>query len=183
MSFVPVVFAESWDDFAGLDRMWDGQTSVTNKEFEEVMNVLEDKKNKKDAKQKKKKIKKISGGGTSLHNELNPEAEIKELSPLKKDEGEGHLLNIPVNIIIDETPLEKGFYKILGEKDKNGDIYLMFYQSQFFKGKIRASETNDDYDEDNLNFVKLLPYNDNFVKILFGSLDFNAYAYVRFLQD
>lgn len=176
------VFAESWDDYSGLDRLWDGQKSITNKEFEDVMNVLEEKKNKKSAKQKKKQIKKIGGGGTSLHNELNPDKEIKELAPLKKNEEE-HLLNIPVNIIADETPLEKGFYRVIGEKDKDGNIYLMFYQSQFLKGKIKAIETNDDYDENNLNFVKLIPYNDDFVQILFGSLDFNAYAFVRFIQD
>lgn len=178
-----IVLAESWDDFSTLDRMWDGQTSVTNKEFENAINTLEEKKNKKEAKQKKKRIKKISGGGTSLHNELNPDNEIKELAPLKKDECEEHLLSLPVNIIIDELPLEKGFYRIMGEKDKNGEIYLMFYQSQFFKGKVRASETNDDFGEDNINFVKLIPYNDNFVKIIFGSLEFNAYAYIRYVQN
>ena len=31
------VFAESWDDFSDLDRAWDGQKSITNKEFEDAM--------------------------------------------------------------------------------------------------------------------------------------------------
>lgn len=175
-------FAESWDDFSGLDKAWDGQKSITNKEFEEAVNVLEKKKKEKEAKQHKKKVKKISGGGTSLHNELNPDVEINELAPLNKKNEEGHLLNIPVNLIVDEMPMEKGFYKVIAEKDKNNDIYLMFYQSQFFKGKVRACETTEDYNEDNLDFVKLIPYNDNFVKIIFGSLDYNAYAYIRFIQ-
>lgn len=183
MFFQVSVLAESWEDIPNLDRMWDGQTSVTNKEFEEVMNVLEDKKNKKESKQKKKRMKKISGGGTSLHNELNPDAEIKELAPLKKDESEEHLLSMPVNVVIGDMLLEKGFYRIVGEKNKNGEIYLMFYQSQFFKGKIRAKETMDDYDEESINFVKLVPCNDNFVKILFGSLEFNAYAYLRYTHE
>ncbi len=175
-------FAESWDDFGGLDKAWDGQKSITNKEFEEAVNVFEKKQKEKEAKQRKKKIKKIGGGGTSLHNELNPDSEITELAPLQKKNEEGHLLNIPVNLIIDEMPLDKGFYKIIAQKDKNNDIYLMFYQSQFFKGKVRACETEDDYDEDELDFVKLTPYNENFVKIIFGSLEFNAYAYVRFVN-
>ena len=55
-----------------------------------------------------------------------------------------------------------------------------FYQSQYFKGKVRACETNDDYESEDLDFVKLIPYNKNFVKIIFGSLDFNAYAYIRY---
>ena len=35
------VLADSWDDFSSVDRMWDGQKSITNKEFEQVMEKLE----------------------------------------------------------------------------------------------------------------------------------------------
>lgn len=175
------VLADELDDFSSVDRMWDGQKSITNKEFEQAINTLEANKVKKDEKQRKKLIKKVGGGGTSLHSELNPDGEINALTPAKKNE-DGMLLNIPVNLIIDETPLDKGFYKVMAEKDKNNDIYLLFYQSQFFKGKVRACETNDDYEKDSLDFVELIPYNDHFVKIIFGSLDFNAYAYVRYVE-
>lgn len=180
---VPSCQAEgSWDDFSGLDHAWDGQKSITNKEFEEAINTLEEKQTKKEAKQRKKLIKKIGGGGTSLHPDLNPESDIKNLDPLKKEDDDGVLLNIPVNLVIDDVPMDKGFYKVIAEKDKNNDINLLFYQSQFFKGKVRACETSDDYDQDSINFVKLLPYNEQFVKIIFGSLDFNAYAYVKYVQ-
>lgn len=175
-----IVFAESWDDFSGLDRAWDGQKSITNQEFEDAINTLEGKKKQKEKKQQKKRAKKISGGGTSLHSELSPDSEIQGLTPLKSKNDEGLLLNVPVNLIIDENPLDKGYYKVIAERDKNNDIYLSFYQSQFFKGKVRACETNDDYDSESLDFVKLIPYNKNFVKIIFGSLDFNAYAYIRY---
>ena len=140
-------------------------------------------KNKEKKNRKKKKAKKISGGGTSLHSELAPGAEIQGMTPLKNKSEEGLLLNVPVNLIIDETPLDKGYYKVFAERDKNNDIYLSFYQSQFFKGKVRACETSDDYDSEDLDFVKLLPYNKNFVKIIFGSLDFNAYAYIRYGEE
>ena len=90
------------------------------------------------------------------------------------------LLNIPVNIILGENVLEKGFYNVFGEKDKENNIYLSFYQSQYFKGKVRAFETNDDYDSEHINFVELLPHDKNYVKIIFGSLDFNAYAYIQY---
>lgn len=181
LSFQTCFADDSWNDFSGLDRVWDGQKSITNKEFEDVMSVLEQNKAKKEEKLNKKKIKKISGGGTSLHKDLSPDAEIRNLAPLKNDE-DGNILNIPVKIIIDEVPLDKGFYKVIAQKDKNNDIYFMFYQSQFFKGKVRACETNEDYDEDELNFVKLTPYNNHFVKVIYGCLDFNAYAYIRFIE-
>ena len=177
------VFAEDdWNDFGNIDRAWDGQKSITNKEFEEAINVLEGKKKEKEEKQNKRKIKKISGGGNSLHSELGVGEEIKKLSDITKNE-EGLLLNIPVNLIIDETPLEKGYYKVFAEKDKNNDIYFKFYQSQFFKGQVRASVTDNDYNKETIDFIELIPYDDNFVKIIFGSLDFNAYAYVRYQSN
>ncbi len=170
---------DEWDSFGDVDRAWDGQKSITNKEFEEAINTLEGKKKQKEEKKRKKMIKKISGGGESLHPDLSPESEIKSLTPLKENE-DGMLLNIPVNMIINNEALDKGFYKVIGERDKDGNIYLSFYQSQFFKGKVKAVETRDDYEQETLDFVELIPYNDKYVKIIFGSLDFNAYAFVRF---
>ena len=83
------VFSMDLDDFAGADRMWDGQKSITNKEFEDAINVLQQKKKKKEAKQKNKKIKKISGGGTSLHSGLDPMSEIKAIDPLSIHDDDG----------------------------------------------------------------------------------------------
>ena len=176
---LPAAYSDELEDFSGIDRAWDGQKSITNQEFEDAINSLEAKKKQKEEKQKKKRIKKISGGGTSLHPDLAPTNEIPLQEQLTKNEA-GMLLNIPVNIILGENVLEKGFYNVFGEKDKENNIYLSFYQSQYFKGKVRAFETNDDYDSEHINFVELLPHDKNYVKIIFGSLDFNAYAYIQY---
>lgn len=170
---------DDWDDFSGIDRAWDGQKSITNKEFEQAIDTLEGKKKQKEEKKRKKMIKKISGGGESLHPDLSPESEIKSLTPLKENK-DGMLLNVPVHMIIDKRILDKGFYKVIGEKDKDNNIYLLFYQSQYLKGKIHATETTDDYSQENIDFVELIPHNDKYVKIIFGSLDFNAYAYIPY---
>ena len=171
--------AEEWDDFSGVTNLWDGQKAITNDEFEKAIDVLQGKQKKKEAKKQKRKIKKLSGGGTSLHSGLDPMKEIKAQDPLKKEDETGQLINIPVKVYLGEKTLEEGYYNVYGEKDKNGEIYLSFYQSQFFKGKVKASETQDDFNSDNINFVKLIPYNEDYVKIAFGSLDFNAYVFLR----
>lgn len=170
-----------FDSYVGVDNAWDGQKPITNKEFEDAINVLQKKQKEKEAKANKKKIKKISGGGTSLHPGLDPASEIKAQETLKSKDKEGQLLNVTVPIVIDNNILETGFYNVFGEKDKkDGKIYLSFYQSGNLCGKIAAYETNDDYDAENINFVKILPYNDNFLKIVFGSLNFNAFAYIQY---
>ncbi len=175
-----VVYADDdWDSFGDIDRAWDGQKSITNQEFEQAIDTLEGKKKQKEEKKRKKMIKKVSGGGESLHPALSPDSEIKALTPLKENK-DGMLLNVPVHLVINQEELDKGFYKVIGEKDKDNNIYLSFYQSQFLKGKVKAKETNNDYNQEAIDFVELVPYNDKYVKIIFGSLDFNAYAFVRY---
>lgn len=175
------VQADGWDDLADVERMWDGQKTITNQQFEEVMDALQAGEKKKEEKQQKKKIRKISGGGTSLHSDLQPDGEIFENSSLLPND-EGFLVNIPVDLIVDNQIIEKGFYKLIGERNEDGKIYISFYQSQFFKGKVQATETEDDYGEKEINFAKMLSYNDSFVKIIYGSIDFNAYAFIPFVN-
>ena len=104
-----------------------------------------------------KKRKKLFGSGSTLHTELNPDNEVQEFESIKPKD-EDLLVNIPVNIIINNSPLEKGFYRVVANKDeKDKKIYINFYQSQFFKGKIEVNETEDDFGEETINFVKILP--------------------------
>ena len=177
-------YADSWDDFSNIDRMWDGQKSITNQEFEQVVEKLEEKGKQKEEKQNKKKRKKLFGNGTTLHSELNPDSNsIQELDSLQPD-NEDVLVNIPVDIVIGDKILEKGYYKVLPEKNNEEiKVYINLYQSQFFKGKIEVTETEDDFDEPTLNFAKVLPCNESFIKIIFGSLDFNAYVYVPYVNQ
>ncbi len=185
IAFPMSVSAEDYSaDNAAIEHAWDGQKPITDKEFEEAINVLTEKQKKKDEKAKKKKIKKISGGGTSLHKGLEPMGEISEQEALKeKTKDEGQLLNIPVNVIIDGNILDKGYYNVFGEKDEHGNIYLSFYQAHFFKGKVKAYQTKNDFDSETLDFVQMTPYNDDYIKVMYGSLDFNAYTYLRYLPE
>lgn len=181
--FMTPVLADDWGDFDSVDRMWDGQKSITNKEFEEVMDALQTNQKQKEEKQKKKKIKKISGGGNSLHTELNLEKQINEIPDLKDKTEEGVLVNTPVRLILEDKVIDKGFYKVLARKDENNKIFISFYQSQFLKGEIEAIETEEDFNEEEIDFAKLIPYNKSFMRVIFGSLDFNAYAFVPYAED
>lgn len=184
MFFLPVFAEDFSDDYASIEHAWDGQKTITDKEFEQAINTLTEKQKKKDEKAKKRKIKKVSGGGTSLHKGLEPMSEISAQDALKeKGEFDGQLLNIPVNVVIDGNILDSGFYNVFGEKDKYGDIYLSFYQAHYFKGKIKAYQTKNDFEDESLDFVKIEPYDNEYVRIMFGSLDFNAYAYLRYMQN
>ena len=175
--FTPKLFSESFDDFSDVDKMWDEQNSVNLSDYDKVIEALEEKKELKEEKVRRKKIKKM-GGGKSLHKDITIKNEKSEINDLKPNED--ILVNVPVNLVLDGKLLEKGFYKVIG-KSVDGKHYIEFYQSQFFKGKIEVNETDDDFGEADINFAKIVPYNASFVKIIFGSLDFNAYSYVPYL--
>ena len=174
-------FADEWDNFADLDSAWDGQKTITNKEFDEVMDALQTGSKKKEEKQKKRKIKKVVGGGNSLHQQLSSDKEVINNIPIKENK-DGVIINIPVALLLDGKTLDKGYYKVIGERNDN-KVHLLFYQSQFLKGKVEATETEDDFDEKEVDFAKLLPYNESFMKIIFGSLDFNAYGFIPYVED
>ncbi len=185
--FASPVFCDDdfFDTYTGIQdgiqdqgNLWDNQKPVTDKEFEAAIDSLQAKKKQKEAKQRKKKIKKVSGGGTSLHPGLDPTNEIPELEPLRVNKDEGRLVNIPVDLLVDNGILERGFYNVYGEKDKDGNIYLAFYQSQFLKAKVKAKETQYDFESDDIDFAKFESYDDIYVRIMYGSLDFNAYVYL-----
>ena len=182
MLFLSPVFADGFDDLLDIDRAWDGQKTITNQDYEEVVNALEENANKKELKKKKKRFRKIIGNGTSLHNELNHEKEIQEIK-LPNSKEEGVLINIPVDLLLPNCVLEKGYYKVLAERDsKTKNPRIKFYQSQFLVGSLNVVETEDDFEEKDLDFARVLPYQDNYVKIIFGSIDFNAYAIVEYIK-
>ena len=106
---------------------------------------------------------------------------INELESL--DAKDDLVLNVPVDLYIEGKIIEKGYYKILSEVDsKTNKKYICFYQSQFFKGKVEVVETEDDFEEKELNFVRLLSHDESFVKIIFGSIAFNAYVYIPIVK-
>ena len=179
----PIVRADDFfDNYAGIEHAWDGQKPITNQEFEDAIKVIEGNKKQKEEKQRKKKIKKLSGGGTSLHSNLDPMQEIQSQEPIgKNDKSMGELLNIPVSIIVGNDVLEPGYYGISVEKDVNDNkLYLLFYQAHSLLGKLPAIETCEDDDAETINFVKIIPFNDNYLKILYGSLDYNVFVYVPY---
>ena len=174
-----LVLADSWDDFSDIDKMWDGQKAITNQEFENVVEKLEEKNKEGQTKINRKKRKKLFGSGTTLHSELNPDNEINEISDLKKED---NIINVPVQLIINNQHLEKGFYKVVPEEDDKGKKYVCFYQSQYLKAKLEVIETGDDFEESTIDFAKIIPHNESFIKFIYGSIDFNAYAFVPYIN-
>lgn len=154
-------FAEGdlWDNFGDTNVY--GQTPVSDKEFEQA---LESKKG------KKKRDKNIPKGES-----FSQSNETEQLSSTTK---EPQILLIPLNLkTVNNSIIPIGHYEVEGVKE-NGDIYIKLYQAHNVIAKIPATETNDDFNEPTINFVKLLPHGENHVQIIYGGIDFNAYSII-----
>ena len=74
--------------------------------------------------------------------------------------------------------LPVGHYQIQGER-KDDKVYLKFYQAHNLFATIPAIETQDDFGEEEILFARWFSEGEKQVKIIFGSLDFNAYTFVE----
>ena len=149
------------------------------------MDKLEENTKKKEEKQEAKRVRKLFGGGKFLHKES--ELDLKKIQneiSVNDSKEDGVLINIPVRIYIENKFLDKGYYKVCAERDKDsGKTFVKFYQSQFLIATIEVHETDDDYGQNELDFAEILPYNESFVKLIFGSIDFNAYTFLPFSEE
>lgn len=155
-----IVFAEGdlWDNFG--DSNIYGQKPVSDKEFEQA---LESKKG------KKKRDKNIPKGES-----FSQSNETEQITNTTK---ELPVLLIPLNLKADNSYIPVGHYQVEGVRE-NGQTFLKLYQAHDIIAKLPATETNDDFDEPTINFVKLLPHGEAHVQIIFGGIDFNAYSVI-----
>ena len=149
---------------SGFENAWYGQKPVTNEEFEKAVTKLED---------KKKGPKNKAFKGNNLNNGVENSNYLNELSE------KTILLGLPVELITsDGEEIPVGHYNVVGKKIKN-KIYIEFRQSHSVIATVEASETDSDFGETSINFVKLLPCDETKVKIIYGSVEFNAATFIN----
>lgn len=158
-------------DIALGDDLWDNygdtnvynQKTVTDEEFDKAL----------ESKTRKKRNKNIPRGSESHQsNETEFLKEAKEDLPV---------LCVPTDLILGDKILPVGHYQIIGEKI-NGKPVIKFYQAHYLIGQTPAIETNDDFNKETVTFVDILDNGEKQVKIIYGSLDFNAYSVIDIAQ-
>ena len=141
-----------------VENAWYGQKQITDEDFEKTITKLKEKK-----KGAQKKFK-----GQSLNKEQANENYLNELSDKTL------LLTLPVELMTPEgQEIPTGHYRVVCRKEKN-KIYMDFRQSHSLIATVEALETDNDFGETAINFVKLRPYSETKIKVIYGSIDFNA---------
>lgn len=159
-SNLAIADGDLWDNFG--DQNIYGQQAVSEQDFQKALDS-------KKQKQKKKKDKNIPKGESF--------SQSNETEALSNTTKELPVLLIPLSLKVGAEIIPVGHYQVEGKKE-NGQTFLMLYQGHTVIAKLPAEETNDDFGEPSINFVKLLPHGDYHVQIIYGCLDFNAYSVI-----
>lgn len=166
--------ADFWDEPMKVDaEAKNQQKSVTNQEFEKVLNFLQRNKKKKEDKKKPK-------GNPVWQNNAPEEEQQQSISNMLNTAKQDYpTVMVPVTLI---TPLGEeippGFYRLLSAKNNSG-YFLNFYQGNSLIAKIKATETGNDHNQDSLNYAKLMPENDEYMNIIYGDIDCNIETRLR----
>ena len=168
-------------DFSSVGEFWDIQhpdlerevKPVSDEEFEKAIEEKDAKVNK--WKHRIERWKRPRGEAFSESNEteqIQTETTAKDTLPV---------ICVPFDLKIGENILPVGHYQVKGEIIENKPV-LKFFQAHYLMAKLPAIETDQDFGEDEILFAKLFIQDENTVKIIYGSLDFNAYAVVNTTQ-
>ena len=147
-----------WDNFG--DQNTYGQKAVSDQDFQKAL----------DSKKGKKKKDKNIPKGESF-------SQSNETEIINNTSKELPVLVIPLNLKVGDGAIPVGHYQVEG-KEEDGKIYLSLYQGHSLIAKLPAEETNDDFGQDSINFVKLIPHGDYHVQIIYGGIDFNAFSVI-----
>ena len=156
-----------WDNWNSDQQMYGQDKSVSDEDFEKTVKQLEDKKNKRI---RKKTVPKGEEFHQSNETEVISEQANKDSLPV---------VCISAEIQLEDGVLPIGHYQVKGVKEEDGSVSLELYQAHYVMAKFPATETNDDFGSETISFAKWEPVGENGLKIIFGSVDFNAYTVVN----
>lgn len=150
-----------WDNF-GDSNFYGNDKAVSEKEFQDAINSKKGIKNKKPSKKQGETIQ--QSNETEVINQIQTELPVITVSsPIKLSAG---------------AILPVGHYQVVGEK-KNNQVFLKLYQGHYLIASLPAVETLEDYDMPDINFANFISEDDNHFKIIYGSIDFNAYVQIE----
>ena len=176
MVFIPSfaddnINTDLWSDYSAEQIINNGKEAeyITDEDFEKAFDEIDAKVNKWKRWAEKRKMPKGENFSKSNESEV-----------LNEEHGEDAslpVMSLPVELKIGEGIVPIGHYQVKGEMI-DGQPVLSLYQAHYLMAKVPAIETKDDFDKEEILFADWENVNDNQIKIIYGSLDFNAYAIV-----
>ncbi len=177
--FSPICLADDsdavggWDTYGkDIDKAFTNTKPVTKELFDKTIQDIKARKNK-----KKKK------------NEITPLSPIpfkedtydqNEMQSLYKKMDHTPTIMIPTDSIADNGAiLHAGYYKLSNQKGAGNKYYLVFSQGNSTIARNEANQTEEDYNQKDINFVDVIPISDKYLKIIYGTIDLNLETFLE----
>ncbi len=157
-----------WDNWSAGQSFYGQDKSVSDEDFDKTVEALKSKKNKRAERLRKKQIPKGEEFSQANETEIINEQANQDTLPI---------ITLPIELSLKEGALPVGHYQVKGE-NIDDRVVIRLYQAQYLMAEFPAIKTNDDFDEETITFGKWVLEGEDKIKIIFGSLDFNAYAIV-----
>lgn len=168
----PVKSAESddlWDNF-GIDVTPPKESKyVSDEEFDKAFDQMNSKVN--------KWKKRLQNKNVPKGEEFSQSNETEIINNNQGEDATLPVISLPVELSFGDGIVPVGHYQIKGEKINDIPV-LSFYQANDLILRLPATETNEDFDKEEILFADWIEDSNNKLKIIYGSLDFNAYAFV-----
>lgn len=144
---------------------------VSDEEFDKALEQVDKKVNKWKNWAERRKIPKGEEFSRSNETEIitNGEETNKDSLPV---------ITLPIELKVGKDFVPVGHYQVKCEKTDNGAV-LKLYQAHYEMAQFPAVETNDDFGEETISFAKWFAEGEDKIKIIYGSMDFNAYAIIE----
>ncbi len=158
-----------WDSYSQNIDTYGEQKFVGDDEFNEAIEKI-------NSKNKVKKWMNILQGTTPQKgSQYSKGNETEEINNTQGEKADLPVLSLPVEISFREGIIPVGHYQVKGETENNKYI-LNLYQAHELIAKIPAYPTDEDFEKEEILFADWININDEQIKLIYGSLDFNAYA-------
>jgi len=161
-----------WSNFGDINFYnTDKNTAVSDEQFDKTVEKVKEKQKKKGWFSKIGEPKKMKGESFQQSNETELLKDINKEVPI---------LMIPCELkALDGSVIPVGHYQVECEKNSDGYVTMKFYQAHYVIAQFPAEETDEDLFDEHLNYLTLDDFDDNRVKINYGSMDFNAFAIIE----
>lgn len=158
-----------WDSYSPNVETYGEQRFVGDEEFNEAIDTLN----------KKNKVKKwmniLQGTTPKKGSSYSKGNESNEISKTQGKDADLPVVSLPVEIKFNGGVIPVGHYQVKGEVE-DGKYLLNLYQAHNLIATIPVRPTDEDFDKEEILFADWVCEGDERIKLIYGSLDFNAYV-------
>lgn len=165
-----------WNSSTFIDNAFTGQKPVTDEQFEKTIKEIKSRPKKKWFWQKTPpEVKPLSPAPQySQYQQFN------ELQSVSDKINHSPTIMISTQVYDDSRNIiEPGYYKMSKREELDGTYALILSQGTTTVAKVKATHTNEDFKQSEINFGNAVPIENKYIRLIYGNIDLNLEAFLE----